>query len=204
VTWSSTSPTPRSPILRRSEPAPPDSRRLIAEVPSPARHLDFAASHFADPDVAGWHWPGSLGGPRTRGQALEMLERGLEGQRADGYTLWWWRERGSGEVIGMIGLRSVTIESAERVEVGWSVAPRRWGEGLAAEAAAASIRWGFETAGLEQVISYTMSGNTRSRRVMDKLGMRFSHEFVHVGLPHVLYAADRGRWPGSSTLGAEC
>lgn len=157
--------------------------------------------HFADPRVADWHWPGSLGGARTRAQALEVLERGLAGQRAHGYTLWWWRERDSGEPVAMVGLRPVVIEGTDRVEVGWSVSPRRWGEGLAAEAAAASIGWGFEHAGLQQVVAYTMVANARSRRVMQKLGMRFSHRFDHVGLPHVLYVAERDWWRdgGSST-----
>ncbi len=81
------------------------------------------------------------------------------------------------------------------VEVGWSVAPDRWGEGLAPEAAAASLDWGFEVCGLEEIVSFTMPDNHASRRVMEKLGMRYVRDFDRAGLPHVLYRLRRPRKP---------
>jgi RimJ/RimL family protein N-acetyltransferase len=73
------------------------------------------------------------------------------------------------------------------VEVGWSVAPDRWGEGLAPEAAAASLAWGFQVCGLEEIVSFTMPDNHASRRVMETLGMKYVRDFDRAGLPHVLY-----------------
>ena len=185
-----TSPTRQSPTPIPTRPEAgraPRSARLDAEVPDTERHLDFAAAHFADPRVAEWHWPGDRGGPRSVEQVREMLISHAVGEQREGYTLWWWRERASGDPVGMVGLHPVEIESRDEVEVGWSISRERWGEGLAVEAAAASIRWGFERAGLRSVVSFTMVENKRSRRVMEKLGMNYAGEIDRFGIPHVLY-----------------
>jgi RimJ/RimL family protein N-acetyltransferase len=55
-------------------------------------------------------------------------------------------------------------------EIGWAVDPRRWGEGIATEAAAAALRDVFERAGLEHVVSFASPANAGSLRVMAKLG----------------------------------
>ena len=184
-----TSQTSQSPTQtpKRTDPALPSSARLDAESPDTGLHLDFAAAHFGDPRVAEWHWPGTLGGSRSPEQVREMLIANAIAEQRDGFTLWWWRERDSGDPVGMVGLRPVEVAGMKEVEVGWSISPERWGEGLAVEAAEASIGWGFAHAGLARVVSYTMVENRRSRRVMEKLGMDYAGEFDHHGLRHVLY-----------------
>ena len=82
----------------------------------------------------------------------------------------------------------------DEVEVGWSIAPDRWGEGLATELARASVRAAFDVLGLDGVIvAYTANDNVASWRVMEKAGLEFDREIVAVGLPHVLYRARRDR-----------
>jgi RimJ/RimL family protein N-acetyltransferase len=159
-------------------------------VPELVRHRDFAIAQFGDPAVVPWHFPAAAsdpGGPRSEAQIDEMLERWRRQLEERGFTWWPWRERDSGELVCMVGLNLATVEGEPMVEVAWSVAPRRWGEGLAAEAAAASLAWGFERCGLSEIVSFTMVENRRSRKVMEKLGMRYTRDFEHHGLPHVLY-----------------
>ena len=76
-----------------------------------------------------------------------------------GYCLWWWRERSSGELVGYVGLNRDEVEGEPVVEVGWSIAPARWGEGFAPEAARAAVAWGFERCGLERIVSFTLPEN---------------------------------------------
>jgi ribosomal-protein-alanine N-acetyltransferase len=156
-------------------------------VPDARRHLDFAARHFADPRVAGWHWPGRLGGPRSRDQVRERLRVQASQHARDGYTLWVWRELASGDLVGQIGLQPTEVEGVPAVEVGWSVVPERWGEGIATEAARASLGWGFDRAGLDAIVSFAMVENMASLRVMRKLAMRYERDFLRAGLPHALY-----------------
>lgn len=179
-------------LRRRS--AAPRSARLAAERPDVRRHLDWAADHFADAQVAKWHWPGPLGGPRTREQVRERLRIQAAQCARDGYTLWVWRELASGELVGQIGLQPAEVEGERVVEVGWSVAPERWGDGFATEAARVSIDWGFERAGLREIVSFGMVDNAASLRVMEKLGMTYERDFPRAGVPHALYRVRRGEW----------
>jgi RimJ/RimL family protein N-acetyltransferase len=172
----------------------PRSERLDAELPDPERHLDFVARQSSDPVVVPWHWPereDGSGGPRTRAQALELLERHRRQLEERGFTWWPWRERASGELVALVGLNAAKVEGEPVVEVGWSVAPARWGEGIATEAARASLTWGFEVCELDEIVSFTQPRNLRSRRVMEKLGMEYARDFDRDGLPHVLYTARR-------------
>jgi RimJ/RimL family protein N-acetyltransferase len=65
-------------------------------------------------------------------------------------------------------------------ELGWRLPQSAWGHGLAAEGARALVAHGFGTVGLERLWAETMAVNTRSRRVMDRLGMR--HVRTEVGV----------------------
>ncbi len=156
-------------------------------MPDTRRHLRFAAAHFADPRVAGWHWPGRLGGPRTRDQVHERLRVQAMQHARDGYTLWMWREVATGELVGQVGLQPADVDGEAVVEVGWSIAPERWGEGFATDAAAASLDWGFDRIGLPEIVSFAMVENGASIRVMEKLGMSYEREFMRAGFPHALY-----------------
>ena len=106
--------------------------------------------------------------------------------------------------VGFVGLAPATFEApfTPAVEVGWRLDRRWWGHGIATEAARAAVADGFERVGLEEIVSFTASGNLRSRQVMERLGMvrdpdgDFEHPNVPVGSPvrsHVLY---RLRRPG--------
>ena len=82
------------------------------------------------------------------------------------------------------------------VEVGWRLAGPAWGRGYATEAARAALEFGFDRAGLEEIVSFTSAGNRRSRAVMERIGMShdpdddFDHPGIEPGHPlrrHVLY-----------------
>jgi RimJ/RimL family protein N-acetyltransferase len=162
----------------------------VAEVPEPDRHLEFALRQLSDPRVWPWHWPEGgevVPGPRTREQALDIVT-GQAAQCAEvGYCLWWWRERASGELVGYVGLNRDLIDGEPAVEIGWSISPERWGEGLAPEAGDGCLDWAFDVAELDRVVSFTMRDNVASRRVMEKLGLRYSHDFERKGFEQVLY-----------------
>ncbi len=113
--------------------------------------------------------------------------------RETGYCLWWWRDRVGAELVGYAGLNRDEVDGEPAVEVGWSITPSRWGEGLATEAARASLAWGFEHAGLEVIVAFALLDNVRSRRVMEKLEMRYERDFIRAGLPHALYRRRRNQ-----------
>ena len=100
------------------------------------------------------------------------------------------------------GLHRVRPElpCAPAVEVGWRLHPDHWGHGYATEAAAASLRFGFDEAGLDEIVAFTTTLNTRSQAVMERIGMvrdpagDFDHPRLPEGSPlrrHVLYRITR-------------
>src|SRR5471032_1571712 len=80
--------------------------------------------------------------------------------------------RSTGELAGFIGLSvpDFLLEVLAAVEVGWRLGRSHWGQGLATEAAAAAVRFGFEERGLERIVSIAQVGNDASERIMTKLG----------------------------------
>jgi RimJ/RimL family protein N-acetyltransferase len=86
------------------------------------------------------------------------------------------------------------------VEIGWRLDEPYWGHGYATEAAGAAAWFGFDALHLAEIVSFTVPSNSRSRRVMEKLGMTHSpaDDFDHPELPqghrlqrHVLYRLTR-------------
>jgi ribosomal-protein-alanine N-acetyltransferase len=69
-----------------------------------------------------------------------------------------------------------------------------WGQGLASEAAQAALAYGFERVGLERIIALTRPENIASRRVMEKLGMRYEKNLQIFHLEAVYYAITRDAW----------
>ena len=123
----------------------------------------------------------------------------------------------TGGFIGFTGLSAPSFEApfTPAVEVGWRLAPDAWGNGFATEAAEAALRFGFETIGLDEIVSFTVPANVRSRAVMERLGMThdLADDFDHPRFPeghrlrrHVLYRLDRATWrarrPSSGDVGS--
>ncbi|MEV0344569.1 GNAT family N-acetyltransferase [Nonomuraea sp. NPDC050680] len=158
----------------------------------------FAAMN-ADAEVME-HFPA----PLTRSQSDGFVDKIEAGFEAHGYGLWALEVRESGEFIGFTGLVLQTFEApfTPAVEVGWRLAKVAWGHGYAIEAAREAVRYGFDVAGLDEIVSMTTVGNTRSRKVMERLGMTrdIADDFYHPRVPadssqrpHVLYRLRRGQ-----------
>jgi RimJ/RimL family protein N-acetyltransferase len=85
---------------------------------------------------------------------------------------WWAAElRETGEVVGWIG--AFFRENSPHLEVGWTLRPKFWRQGLATEAAKAALDYGVEKYGARKVIAHIANGNTASVRVSEKLGMSY-------------------------------
>lgn len=119
--------------------------------------------------------------PLTREQSDGLAARADALFDLHGYGLWALERLDTGEFIGFTGLAPMPsgIPGAGGVEVGWRLAQSAWGQGFATEAAMAALRFGFDALGLAEVNSITAVVNIRSRRVMERLGMRPAGEFDH-------------------------
>jgi [ribosomal protein S5]-alanine N-acetyltransferase len=73
-------------------------------------------------------------------------------------------------VIGSVGLRDIDPEHLQ-AELGFWIGREWWGHGYAREAAAAVIRFGFETLGLNRICAHHMLRNPASGKVLQHVGM---------------------------------
>ncbi|MFE5096246.1 GNAT family N-acetyltransferase [Streptomyces sp. NPDC056638] len=131
----------------------------------------------ADPEVMRWIGDGSVRDePQTR-RGIEAMEREWDRQ---GLGLFAVEIRSTGELAGFTGLSVPDFlpELLPAVEVGWRPGRAHWGQGLATEAAAAAVRFGFEDCGVDRIVSIAQLGNGASERIMTKLGMHPVRETV--------------------------
>ena len=100
------------------------------------------------------------------------------------------------EFIGCVGLHKLVdqYDFAPCVEIAWRLAKSAWGQGYATEAASASLKHAFTELGMDEVVALTARVNQPSQKVMQRLGMGFSHSFDHPAIEkeselcdHVLY-----------------
>jgi ribosomal-protein-alanine N-acetyltransferase len=126
-------------------------------------------------------------------------------QSSHGFCLWALESRASGLFMGAVGLLHVSFVAhfTPAVEVGWRLARPFWGQGFAAEAARAALQFGFEEIRLTEVVAHASVRNTRSRRLMAKLGMSHdcAEDFDRPGAPEsdslrrqALYRLTRDAW----------
>jgi RimJ/RimL family protein N-acetyltransferase len=116
-----------------------------------------------------------------------------------GFAYWAVELPREASLIGAIGLTRVLspgFRFAPAVEIGWRLARSHWGRGYATEAARAVLDDGFGRLGLSEIVSFTVPANSRSWRVMQRLGMTRDpmDDFDHPSIPeghalrrHMLY-----------------
>ncbi|MEV8611414.1 GNAT family N-acetyltransferase [Amycolatopsis sp. NPDC051373] len=77
------------------------------------------------------------------------------------------------------------------IEVGYRLLPAVWGRGFATEGLQAVLRKAFAELGVERVVATTMTVNTRSRRVLEKAGLKLVRTFF-LEWPEYLEGAEHG------------
>ncbi len=132
------------------------------------------------------------GHPLSREETQVNLEKIMNGFRRRGYGRWALERRDTGELIGYCGLSSGNPEVG--IELAYMLAREEWGKGLALEAGRASLRYGFETVGVDSIAGLTLHGNQRSCTVLERLGMRFVCNAYYFGFSCLHYAIARADW----------
>lgn len=168
------------------------TERLILRRWVSADRKPFAGMN-SDPEVMKY-FPSVL----SREESDELADRIEEHVVTHGFGLWALEISDLASFAGFVGLSMPGFEASFTpcVEIGWRLARAYWGHGYATEAASATLAFGFDELRLDQIVSFTVPGNARSRRVMEKLGMTHDprDDFEHPSLPeghplrrHVLY-----------------
>lgn len=158
----------------------------------PSDRIPFAALN-ADPRVME-HFAAAL----SRDESDTLASAIVDDFAQRGFGLWAVEIPDVAPFVGYVGLAVPSFQAhfTPCVEIGWRLAFPYWGRGYATEGARAALAFGFQTLALPEIVSFTTSGNHRSRGVMERIGMRLdpADDFDHPGLSstpalrrHVLY-----------------
>ena len=140
-------------ILRQFEDADVDP---IAALRANSRFMRFIKAPEARRETVSW---------------MRMVSRYWE---TDNFGFWAVVLKETNAVIGWSG--TWLLWETKEPEIGFAVAPAFWGKGLGTEAASFALKYTFENRRAEMAIALTMPENLASRRVSEKLGMRFDEE----------------------------
>ncbi len=105
----------------------------------------------------------------------------------NGIGRWAVVEKETNSFVGWAGLklvRETTNNHIEFYDLGYRLIRKYWGCGYATEAAQASLKYAFEQLDLEQVYAMCEVENTASRKVLEKVGLKFIETFDLHGVPH--------------------
>ncbi|WP_421851512.1 GNAT family N-acetyltransferase [Novosphingobium sp.] len=137
--------------------------------------------------------------PLTRAESDAAVDRMIATEREQGHAFWALERRTRGDFIGFCGILPPRPPIFQ-YEIGWRLAYHAWGQGFAREAAGASLEWAWKHLPVPAIMAITNLGNTRSRGLMERLGMiRYpAEDFNHPELaegdplrPHILYRIHR-------------
>jgi RimJ/RimL family protein N-acetyltransferase len=149
---------------------PPSSTSRLAFRELTLADLDDMAALLGDPEVMTFY-----DHPKTRDESREWIEwnRRLYGER--GFGLWRLALRDDA-FVGDCGLTPQLVDGVEELEVGYHVRRALQGRGYATEAARGCLDLARDVVGARRLIALIDPANVASRRVAEKVGLRYEKD----------------------------
>lgn len=160
--------------------------------PYRAADIELLAGLYGDAEVTRFTKLGRL----NRAQCEATLAEYLRTWRDDGFGMRAAFLRPDGGFVGECGL--FTLPGLEDPALRYAFLKPHWGQGLATEAARATLDHALGVAALERVLSFVEQPNHASHRIMTKLGLRREKTSVHGDITLFRYAVSRDDWAATS------
>lgn len=146
-------------------PARLEGPGLVLRTLKPADAPDLS-SYLSDPRV----YESTSADPWTREAVDRFIEGTTAGTLAGRWCLLGILAHGDTAICGSIGFFNVD-QTHSRAEIGYDLAPARWGQGIMTTAASILLDWSFAS-GFNRVEATVMTGNGRSVAVLRRLGFQ--------------------------------
>jgi len=162
-----------------------DTPRLIFRRFTPD-DLHALAAIRSDSDVMKYIGPGRA---EPIDQVQAKLDKVIAHWDLHGFGYWALIDKASSKLAGWCGLSY--LEDTEDIEIGYGLAKEYWGKGLASEAAAEAMKYGFVQLRLERIVAVAYPENIPSQVIMKKLGMKYVKTARFIGGEWVYYVIGR-------------
>jgi [ribosomal protein S5]-alanine N-acetyltransferase len=156
-----------------------------------AEDLPLALGLWGDPEVTKL-----TGGPFSPAQVRERLSREVANQERHEIQYWPIFLLQTGEHAGCCGLQPRAPNTGV-FELGFQLRKTFWAQGLGREAAEAVIARAFTTLGISALYAGHHPKNVGSRRLLEKLGFRYTHDefYPPTGQVEPCYLLRNDNWP---------
>jgi ribosomal-protein-alanine N-acetyltransferase len=134
----------------------------------------------------------------SREETESNLSKIIRAHRRRGFGRWALVRKDGGSLVGYCGLSHINEQVG--VELVYLLSRAEWGRGFATEAARACLRYGFERLGLESIAALTRPDNLNSRRVMERLNMKYVRGGYYYGYSCVCYTITRDDWQPDASM----
>lgn len=134
--------------------------------------------------------------PPSMDRVARMVASQLAHWQEHGYGWWAVQRRAETGLIGWAGLQY--LPETDETEVAYLLAKAYWGQGLATEAARASLDFAFDGLGLEQIVGIVHPENAASQGVLEKLGMTLVERTQYFGMDCLRYEISKVVTPESA------
>jgi ribosomal-protein-alanine N-acetyltransferase len=147
--------------------------------------LDALAAIFGNPNVM--KYLGLDCQPIPRDETEIALHSMIKHWKERNFGRWAVINKEDNRLIGCAGFRSFEDVG----ELFYILDEPYWGKGLATEIAEECLRFGFEDRGFDRIVAIVRPENAVSRKVLDKIDMRFDKEIIVFGIEAIQYIYNR-------------
>ena len=120
--------------------------------------------------------------PATKNDVQRFLGMIIPYQEKHGHGMASVFEKNTGEFVGQAGIFHIGhYDLQPEIEIGYRFHVKYWGKGFATEVTRALVAWGFNNLNIDTIVSFVVTENIASRRVLEKSG------FHHIGLKKCHY-----------------
>jgi ribosomal-protein-alanine N-acetyltransferase len=111
-----------------------------------------------------------MSGQKSMSEAIAVFSYIQNHQKKYGYSYWAVFKKDTDEFIGQAG---VTYTEKQDLNLCFAFLKEFWGKGYATETINAVIKWVFENTSENHITAMAMPHNTKSRKLMEKIGMKY-------------------------------
>jgi ribosomal-protein-alanine N-acetyltransferase len=134
-----------------------------------------------------------MGAPANdRADTQAPLDRMLDHWQSHGFGIFVMLQKPQNTFVGRCGIKPLPDESD--IELLYTLKFDYWGQGLATEAARATLGWALGHTELQRIVTAVDPSNVRSVNVLQKCGLQHEGAYDYNGTPAELYAIYRHQY----------
>lgn len=121
-------------------------------------------------------WLG-IGKGMSFNEAEQYVNNFIKHWKSNEFGVWGLINKSDEKIMGHCGLRY--IDNTEDIEIIYLLDPNYWGKGYATEAGNIAVELAFNTLKVKKLVARVRTNNSKSKKVIDKLGFTFIGDKEH-------------------------